>query len=487
MASIRTEPNERKSILVICPDRKRRTIRLSTQSDTIAREAAKRIQELSDVMRDGELPSRNTMLWLQSQNDKTRQRIENAGLIKVTAKEKAKRETEKLRKSEASKPKTQSLKQLTDRFRKGVANNKLSTHKTYDKIIRNLLTYFGADKIIQEITPQDATEFREWLKREGNIRSVKKADRGKKGIGKPMAENTVRRRTGLARQVFKIGIRAKWITENPFEGLAATFKKNATRDVYIPPETIVDCINAANNWEWRLIFALSGFAGLRGASEILTLRWDGIDFNKGAIGEMDVRSPKTEHHEGQESRVVPIFPDLLPYLREAEQMAEQIANDEGRVVEFVIDSYQGDWEGRNLNQQAKRIIERAGHGVIPKIFPNLRASGETDLIGSHDFDINDIAAWWGHSVEVALKHYSRRRDEHAKAALTRLEAKAEHGVQKTAHDSGTVATGNDQQASEPAHDSAHKTLETRDLPGKEWAMRDSNPRHPRCKRGALAN
>jgi hypothetical protein len=35
-----------------------------------------------------------------------------------------------------------------------------------------------------------------------------------------------------------------------------------------------------------------------------------------------VPSPKTAHHEGKDSRVIPIFPELMPYLRDAFDAAE---------------------------------------------------------------------------------------------------------------------------------------------------------------------
>lgn len=479
MASVRKEPSGKYSVLVYV-HKKRRSVRLETFNKDQATVAAKHIQEIATQKNKGEVAGDNAMRWLASEPPVVRDRLERAGVITVTLERKQELEAAKRQKVEEKAAKQhRTLKQLTDRFLKSNDNNKESTKTTYNNIVRNLHIYFGPSKPIADVTPQDAAEFRSWLKRKGNVQGLKPCDRATKSQcdkkGKPMAENTVRRRTGLARQVFKVGVRAKWIKDNPFEGLPGTWKRNAVRDVYIPPETIVDCINAANDWEWRTIFALSGFAGLRGASEILTLRWDAIDFGKGAIGEMVVRSPKTEHHEGQESRIVPIFPDLEPYLREAEQMAEQIANDEQRAVEFVIDSYRGDWDGRNLNQHAKRIIKRAGHGVIPKIFPNLRASGETDLIGSHEFDINDIAAWWGHSVEVALKHYSRRRDDHAQAALSRLAAKATHeDNSKPARFSRTVGDRIGAQEAETRTVENEKARELRDSRASRWAMRDCN-------------
>ena len=57
------------------------------------------------------------------------------------------------------------------------------------------------------------------------------------------------------------------------------------------------------------MFALSRYGGPRCPSESPGLRWDGIDRQRSRF---TVHSPKTEHHVGGESRIVPIFPELLP-------------------------------------------------------------------------------------------------------------------------------------------------------------------------------
>ena len=36
-----------------------------------------------------------------------------------------------------------------------------------------------------------------------------------------------------------------------------------------------------------------------------------------------IQSPKTERHEGKETRVAPLFPELLPILLEASETAEE--------------------------------------------------------------------------------------------------------------------------------------------------------------------
>jgi len=67
-----------------------------------------------------------------------------------------------------------------------------------------------------------------------------------------------------------------------------------------------------------LIVALSRYAGLRCPSEHLGLTWGDILWDKNRFV---VRSPKTEH-VGKAQRVVPIFPELYPYLRDAFEAAE---------------------------------------------------------------------------------------------------------------------------------------------------------------------
>jgi integrase len=70
--------------------------------------------------------------------------------------------------------------------------------------------------------------------------------------------------------------------------------------------------------QWRLLFALSRYAGLRCPSEHRVPKWSDVDWEKNRIG---VQSRKTEHHPGGESRWVPLFPELQDRL---ETVAEAI-------------------------------------------------------------------------------------------------------------------------------------------------------------------
>jgi len=169
-----------------------------------------------------------------------------------------------------------------------------------------------------------------------------------------------------------------------------------TRDM---AEKVLDaCIDA----QWRLLFALSRFGGLRCPSEHLGLKWGDVDWEK---GRMLIRSPKTEHHEGGESRMVPIFPELLPYLREVFELAEP-------GTEHVITRYRD--PAVNLRTQLLRIIAKAGLQPWPKLWQNLRSTRETEL--AERYPLHVVCAWIGNSRAVAQQHYLQVTDEHFEQA-----------------------------------------------------------------------
>lgn len=163
--------------------------------------------------------------------------------------------------------------------------------------------------------------------------------------------------------------------------------------------------HAAFDAQWRLLFALSRFGGLRCPSEHLALRWSDVDWGRGRIR---IPSPKTEHHEGGESREIPIFPELRPHLEAVWFDPAQ----EG--AEFVITRYRQ--QNSNLRTQLQRIIQRAGLNGWPKLFQNLRASRATEL--AEQFPGHVAAAWLGHTEAIANKHYRQVTDEHFAAAMT---------------------------------------------------------------------
>ena len=119
-----------------------------------------------------------------------------------------------------------------------------------------------------------------------------------------------------------------------------------------------------------------------------------------------MHSPKTEHHQGGESRQVPLFPELLPHLREVFELAKPEA-------EHVITRYRR--SNQNLSTQLRRIIKRAGLTPWPKLYQNLRSTRETELAGQ--FPLHVVCAWIGNSQAVAAKHYLQVTEDHFRSAL----------------------------------------------------------------------
>lgn len=252
---------------------------------------------------------------------------------------------------------------------------------------RALVRFFGAERTLTSITAGDAEDFERWLKT-GDARTVRYAERK---ASEGLAPNTVRKRISDAKQFFEDAVRRDLLVKNPFARLKGSVGSNRARDYFLTRDHAAKILAACPDAEWRLIFALSRFGGLRCPSEHLALTWDCIDWERGRLR---VPSPKTEHHEGGAERWVPLFPELRPHLEAAFDAAEPDTS-------HVITRYRS--ANQNLRTTFSKIIRRAGLSPWPKLFANLRASRATELAAEHPAHV--AAAWLGHSTLVANKHY----------------------------------------------------------------------------------
>ena len=193
-----------------------------------------------------------------------------------------------------------------------------------------------------------------------------------------------------AKQFFKQAVRRRLLPASPFEEVKCGSQRNRKRQVLVSQETIEAVIDACPNNDWRLVFALARYAGLRIPSELQELRWCDVNWSGDRFL---VRSPKTEHHEGQGERVMPIFAELRPHLERAFDEAPEGA-------EFVVPRAVGK---ENLSRYASQILERAGIEKWPKLFVNLRASRATEL--EKEFPAYLVDRWIGNSSKVRQDHY----------------------------------------------------------------------------------
>jgi integrase len=253
---------------------------------------------------------------------------------------------------------------------------------------RWLEKYFGVDRELGSITAGEADLYRGWLSSEGG-----------------QAENTVRRLCSRAKQFFRAALRQRLITENPFGDMKklAVGASSRARVFEITAAMAQQVLDTCPDAHWRLIFALSRYGGMRVPSEICLLEWQHIDWERGRIL---VNCKKTQHHRGREIREMPIFPELRPYL---EAWRRACPKHREKVLRPMVNAK------TNLRTGLLKILKRAGIKPWPKLFQNLRSTRAKEL--RRRFDPAVVAAWLGHTVDVADKHYCQVSDDDFRRAV----------------------------------------------------------------------
>lgn len=366
MASLNQEPNGRYRILFNAPDGRRLTLRLGDCSRKSAESYKVWTERLIDARDSGRADAEATE-WALTRPDHIRDRLTRVGLLAPG-----------LGAAHAT------LGQLLDEFFKALTI-KPATHVRYMQVRTALEGFFGATTPARDIGPLEADRFRQHLKAEG------------------YSDATVAKNVKTSRQVFKMGLRWKMVSENPFADVRAGSEVNKARARFITADDAQKVLDACPCSQTRLLFALSRFGGLRIPSEALGLTWGDVDWDKARIR---VTSPKTEG-QGKAERWVPLFPELRPHLQAAFDEAPEGST---HVVSLSRDN------GKNFRSRFSKIIRRAGLTRWPRLFHNLRASRQTELTAR--FPAHVVASWMGNSVATAAAHYLQVRDTDFQAAAT---------------------------------------------------------------------
>ena len=258
---------------------------------------------------------------------------------------------------------------------------------------------------------------------------------------------------------FAYGVSKGMISRNPFDSrLIPTTAPRSKQKNFLAPDAAQAIMDNLPSAQWRLLLSLARWGGMRVPSEPKALRWEDIDVEKGRI---NFRSPKTEHHDGGDRRELPIFPELVAPLQDAYELAEP---GEPLVLPWLTGI-----SGTALCKSLIRAIKAAHLKPWPKLWTAIRASRTTEL--RQHFPGHVVDAWVGHDDAIARKHYTQILDTDFQKGNQFCASTALH----TGH-TETQQVENLHEKRTPLHAVTAK-----------WAMRGSNPRHPRCKRGALAN
>lgn len=365
MASISTHANGDRRILFTDATGKRRTIYMGKASKRQVEHLRFRVEHLNTSRITGQALNPDTAKWLADVGVDIARKLAKVGLV-----------------GPRQDPAT--LDAFLAGYINGRTNIKPRTRLNLEAARQKMVAYFGAKKPLREITPGDADAFREKLHTD-------------------YAEATAARWVKHARQFFRVAVRKELVGRNPFEGVKAGSMDNPERLFFVTQEMTAAVLEACPDVEWRAMIALCRYGGLRCPSEVLSLRWSDIDWEKGRFL---VRSPKLEHTRSKGLRMVPLFSQLRHYL---EALWDAAPEGDNRVITLAVDG------AKNFRTRFERIIQRAGLVPWERPFQNLRASRETELAARHPLHV--VTAWIGNSVGVAQKHYLSVTEADFEAAI----------------------------------------------------------------------
>ena len=340
-----------------------RKIRLTGLNKRDADSFASRFRELLSSVKAGLVPSAVILEWAAKLDSRFQKALQKFGLI-------------------SAKPVVQlTLREARDKYLEMKVGNKPSTRRNILTGSDRLFKILGHETLVSSLTKglcEKAVAKLKAIRAQGSVsQSIKKT----KPILGHLVDLEIIAKSPMAH-----------ISPGPYAG-------DPDMRFFVTREIADRVLEACPDYEWRLIFGLARYGGIRMPSELVPLTWADVRWDE---HKFYVRSSKTEHHHGKRARWVPIFPELRPLLREA---FDQAADKNGPVQTRFRDA-----ENDNPRTEMGRIIISAGIEPWPKPFNNLRSTRDTELrrAGVPDYKVD---AWMGHSLKVAKKYYLQLIDE----------------------------------------------------------------------------
>src|SRR5262249_9490885 len=317
MASIANDPGGRRRILFVAPDESRKTIRLGKIDRKSAEAIARHVESLLAAKIGGQPVPRDTAAWLANIGAKLRDKLAAVGLVEA--------------------PKRASPGGVLRAYIPSRPDRKPTPPELWQQPCRHPTPFVGDDKPLRSITSGDCDQFKAWL------------------LTQDLASATVAKRLSFARTFLHVARKHKLIDENPFSEVKIPTANVSARQRFIGRDAVQKLLDVTNP-TWRIIIALCRYGGLRCPSEVLSLEWRHVDWERNRI---TVPSPKTERYDGKGSRTIPLFAELRPFLEEAFELA-------GPGQSYVVGGNylakaQGPngWRNCNLRTTFEKLIKRA--------------------------------------------------------------------------------------------------------------------------------
>jgi integrase len=349
------------------PDRTRAYVALGDFDEAAGRLIADKLAVLERAAKLGQVPDARVLRWVADQPAWLQSRMVDAGLVQIDEDELPTRSRH-------------TVGELTDKvMRHWAAEASEVTLASYRQGIKSFEEFFGRGHDLERIDAEAMDEFKVHLKQ-------------KRTNEKALAAATISKQVKVVRRLLRTAALWQWIKSNPAGHLKAGKQTNDKRNHPVPAELVLKLMDEADA-EWKVIFALARWGGVRTPSESLRLKWQHVNFAEGWIR---IESPKTAK-QGKDHRFIPMFPQLRGPLAELYEIAP--AGGEG----FVLPRYCH--SSGNLRTQAGKIAARAGRVLPDKFFQNCRATRATEIL--EQYGAVQLVAWLGHTLEISLAHYQQ--------------------------------------------------------------------------------
>ncbi|TVQ63030.1 MAG: hypothetical protein EA378_03065 [Phycisphaerales bacterium] len=352
MASITTRPGGSRFISFVAPGGERRHITLGQVQKRYAEAVKVRVEDLASAAIHGHPPTDDTARWVKSIDERLYEKLAAVALLPNREDDTLGGAITAYIEAREDELKPESLRKLRQTEAK-------------------LLAFFDAGTPLRKLTGADAAAWRKSLKDLG------------------LSEAAIKTHCGNAKSLLADAVRRKLIEDNPFAELkSGPTASGYTR--YVTPEEIEAVIDACPDAEWRLLFGLARYAGLRIPSESHGLTWADVDFDRARL---TVRSPKTERYAGHERRVVPITPRLMALIQDRFETAP-----EGEAPLVMVGS------SGAVVRRVRKLCAKAEVEPWDRLWQTLRSSCEKQW--AMHFPQYAVSKWIGHSIVVSGRHYA---------------------------------------------------------------------------------
>lgn len=368
MANYTSLPDGRKVLQFVDPliKRKVRTIHLGKISKKQADSFQDRLESLITSKRTGRAVDTSVAEWLNNLDERIATKLVTWNLIKP--------------RSNVVSPTVTDFVAGYIAGREDVKPQTTVNHRQAERFLTEFLQErHRADLLLSEFTEHNAEQFRAWL------------------TGKGCSENYSRTHCKNVKMFFRAAVRDRKIEGNPFDGMSTRSLSLPDKLRFVQADDVRQIMEVVPDMEWRVLLTMARWGGLRIPSEIHEFKWDHIHW---AANRITIMQPKLQRYQGKDRRIIPLFPEILPILLEASEMA-------GEGAVYVLPRLR---LVTNLRTSFDKFVVRAGVKPWLKPFMNMRSTRETEL--TERFPIKTVAEWMGHDPTISLSHYQQVLGEH---------------------------------------------------------------------------